>query len=1388
MTSKNLLIDLKPPPFIEEDENRSSDEHEDRAGDSLSRVAFAGIKQDLTRTSVDSSGNRRSGLKTVHSGRSLSSGEGDHSSSSHVPPPSPGGKGRLGLLTRAYGVGPGQKSTTGQRPQLSQAPTVKSVTAPAPPQPTSNPRAKLLASRLTLPSSKSRFQSTPDVNSNNSSLGISNESHHALRRYKPGDKVLVCNHHSRWATLVNKHGFPDGEGTTPEEQRGPYIYVLATVKKVHFEEFAAFYTVVRADTGAEQRADTDFMEPLRSLRGETAALMAATQSDRGQVDDSLYQRETYHDALRRNKILTKLQKGCGILLLPLVALYRIGDLLLEHCWLPCSNRVLAVIRRQSQLLLNGLEPYSCRMRVTMVNFVVLCSTWYMFIDQVRLAFLPKDVDNTIATINMAVWTVLLLELLFELFIRPDGFRNLIISEKAFAPTTVRYINSFHLLVESVSLAIFVPEFYCILGDYSCSDRTPFSFHHAILMSVVGDSRLQTFYGRAYLALIRLRVFGLVRHWKNMWIANTFINMKWRSRQNGIMATIIPNRSWRASSKSQEKGKSTGMDEAKRKEVTLTNASSIGTALMVTNSYRALAILWVIVGLLPLIFCFLNEKSNRQAMYMTRQLQGTNLIASDTSNETCHFFNDSIESWYLALSSPSFYAGSKVSYLLKAVVQPSRCFKLFGGAARSSEPCEILKQRLSAKLENLASNPDFNLQYWTSRWSSILEVCADTIRYEGINAENLAKAFGIRSGSILIFEEASTSNLTFFENMTTVERQFTSQSGWDETFTVQTAYVSNIVDIALLLHPFLKGSFFVIYSSISAFLLQMCMLFAVLGGLSVLRRDAEVLVLGPLRRMLKIVARYAKNPLIQPRMNHRFSLRRKLSSRQISGGREESASFDSSSSDNDTQDEYAGGEDVQLGSYETGQLITAVTKITDLLRKCWGVAGADIIQVNLATREGALAEVFNPTVPGKSVYALFGFAAINGFDFALQRLGGEIMILINDVAAVLHGEVFRWGFGDSGQCNKNLGSAFLMVFRIGLVKEVIEKLEQATDVVFSTGTAKVSQASQARRRHRQTSSGNVSEGSTISASSGIKTNRSQTISRKLQQRSSSIKAMSLSLQSLPGISTFTDRAVIGMLKSFAGIHRDNKIRAWNNDFRLGAGVGVFSVSMVYGMDAGWAVEGAVGSEYKIDATYLSPHVNMASRMMGACKMYGVSIMLSQAVQELMSDVACSKLRHLDTVTVKGSSVKQKIFTYDAKPKGVDFFLYSRSDEQADVDADRYTPNIWNTDQDLKAMRQHITDDFLHTFSEGRKAYFAGDWSTAMKKLERANEIMVETALEEGYLEEEIEKLQMHEDARAAAEEIKRENGDGPSLYLINFMKAQGGVAPTNWDGWHPLTRK
>lgn len=41
-------------------------------------------------------------------------------------------------------------------------------------------------------------------------------------------------------------------------------------------------------------------------------------------------------------------------------------------------------------------------------------------------------------------------------------------------------------------------------------------------------------------------------------------------------------------------------------------------------------------------------------------------------------------------------------------------------------------------------------------------------------------------------------------------------------------------------------------------------------------------------------------------------------------------------------------------------------------------------------------------------------------------------------------------------------------------------------------------------------------------------------------------------------------------------------------------------MGFGLHLGWAIEGLIGSSFKIDASYLSPNVNMAARLEAATK--------------------------------------------------------------------------------------------------------------------------------------------------------------------------------------------
>ena len=90
---------------------------------------------------------------------------------------------------------------------------------------------------------------------------------------------------------------------------------------------------------------------------------------------------------------------------------------------------------------------------------------------------------------------------------------------------------------------------------------------------------------------------------------------------------------------------------------------------------------------------------------------------------------------------------------------------------------------------------------------------------------------------------------------------------------------------------------------------------------------------------------------------------------------------------------------------------------------------------------------------------------------------------------------------------------------------------------------------------------------------------------------------------------------------------------------------YQVDMGFGLHVGWAIEGAIGSIYKIDASYLSPNVNIASRLCGATKQYGVRLLISGPLYSLMQPEIQKRCRHLDRITVKGSKLPLDVYTFD-----------------------------------------------------------------------------------------------------------------------------------------------
>lgn len=82
----------------------------------------------------------------------------------------------------------------------------------------------------------------------------------------------------------------------------------------------------------------------------------------------------------------------------------------------------------------------------------------------------------------------------------------------------------------------------------------------------------------------------------------------------------------------------------------------------------------------------------------------------------------------------------------------------------------------------------------------------------------------------------------------------------------------------------------------------------------------------------------------------------------------------------------------------------------------------------------------------------------------------------------------------------------------------------------------------------------------------------------------------------------------------------------------------------GLHVGVAVEGAIGTEQKIDATYISLHVNNAEFLESSTKAYKVPLLMSHYFRDQLSADAQACCRHIDTVNVT-DALHFQLWTYD-----------------------------------------------------------------------------------------------------------------------------------------------
>ena len=199
-----------------------------------------------------------------------------------------------------------------------------------------------------------------------------------------------------------------------------------------------------------------------------------------------------------------------------------------------------------------------------------------------------------------------------------------------------------------------------------------------------------------------------------------------------------------------------------------------------------------------------------------------------------------------------------------------------------------------------------------------------------------------------------------------------------------------------------------------------------------------------------------------------------------------------------------------------------------------------------------------------------------------------------------------------------------------------------------------------------------------------------------------------------------------------------------------------------LHSGWAIEGGIGSEIKLDATYISPQIDITSRLAYLCDEFSLQLVISDAVYNFLTAKVKSFLRKIDVIIMSEIKDPLGLCTFDMSEEIVEaqqedhvigqlILLEEFSSANIDAYKSKSPDYMFTTDADIAALHKGA-DEILSPYKEGLAGYISGDWESAGEWIEQVQGISP---------------------------------NDGPSRVLLQLMESYNFAAPEAWKGYRNI---